>query len=293
LAGSASEYYAIGDLINYLPAWAWIFVLAGLLFAILRRQTGILLVGLWWLLILLVANPQWFNLPGAGILTSFAVMIAAFFPAALIIGATFGQLLDLIVSLKWWKDLPARTSMMLHEIILPVLLFISILVIGLVSTRARLGDINLAQGALAVRPDLRAAQWIKQNLPENARFLVNSFFAYEDTAIVGSDGGWWLPLIAGRQTSLPPLTYLSEKSPRPDYQAWINGLTADIQNKGLNDLQVLQELAARGIEYIYIGQQQGLVNTTEPLIQLDTLINNPRFEPVYHQDRVWIFKIIE
>jgi hypothetical protein len=199
----------------------------------------------------------------------------------------------LIVSLKWWKDLPARTSMMLREIILPVLLFISILVIGLISIRARLGDINLAQGALAVRPDLRAAQWIKQNLPENARFLVNSFFAYEDTAIVGYDGGWWLPLIAGRQTSLPPLTYLSEKSPRPDYQAWINGLTADIQNKGLNDLQVLQELAARGIEYIYIGQQQGLVNTTEPLIQLDTLINNPRFEPVYHQDRVWIFKIIE
>jgi len=42
-------------------------------------------------------------------------------------------------------------------------------------------------------------------------------FAYGDSVIVGSDGGWWLPLLARRQTTLPPINYGSEQGVRADY----------------------------------------------------------------------------
>jgi hypothetical protein len=51
-------------------------------------------------------------------------------------------------------------------------------------------------------------------------------------------------------------------------------------------------LKERYIDYIYIGQQHGLVNANSPLLALDQIIADPHFEPVYHQDRVWIFRIL-
>jgi len=155
-----------------------------------------------------------------------------------------------------------------------------------------LRDFNVMAGALATRPDIRAAEWIQENTPQDARFLVNSFFAYGDTVIVGSDGGWWLPLLSQRQTTLPPLTYGSEGGPHPDYIQWINALTTEIQNKGIAHPDVLALLRARGITYVYIGQRQGRVNYGGPYV-LDPkqLLASPNFRLVYHQDRVWVFEV--
>jgi hypothetical protein len=147
---------------------------------------------------------------------------------------------------------------------------------------------------LVTRPDIQAAEWIQQNTPQDALFLVNSIFAYGDTLIVGSDGGWWLPLLARRQTTLPPINYSSESGPRPDYTPWVNALTTEIQNKGITHPDVLALLHARGVTYVYVGQRQGRVNyggpyTLEPV----QLLANPYFRPVYHQDRVWVFEIVQ
>ena len=146
--------------------------------------------------------------------------------------------------------------------------------------------------ALATRPDIRAAEWIQENTPQDARFLVNSFFAYDDTVIVGSDGGWWLPLLARRQTTLPPLNYGSERGPRPDYVHWINALTTEIQNKGIAHPDVLALLRARGVTHVYVGQRQGRVNYGGPhVLEPEQLLASPNFRPVYHQDRVWVFEV--
>jgi len=146
--------------------------------------------------------------------------------------------------------------------------------------------------ALVTRPDIRAAEWIQENTPQDARFLVNSFFAYDDTVIVGSDGGWWLPLLAQRQTTLPPLTYGSEGGPRPDYVQWINALTTEIQNKGIAHPDVLALLRERGVTHVYIGQRQGRVNYGGPyVLEPGQLLASPNFRLVYHQDRVWVFEV--
>jgi hypothetical protein len=57
---------------------------------------------------------------------------------------------------------------------------------------------------------------------------------------------------------------------------------------------VLALLRARGISHIYVGQRQGAVGTELPaLIDLEELVRNPHVRPVYHQDRVWIFELLE
>jgi hypothetical protein len=121
--------------------------------------------------------------------------------------------------------------------------------------------------------------------------LVNSFFAYGGSLIAGSDAGWWLPLTARRQTTLPPLTYGSEQGPTPDYINSINNLTASIIEYGVDHPLVKEMLEDRGITHVYIGQRQGSVGSDKPLFYADELLASERYDPVYHQDRVWIFKI--
>jgi len=153
--------------------------------------------------------------------------------------------------------------------------------------------VNPAEFSLATRPDLRAFNWIKTNIPKSTGFLVNSFFAYGGTVVVGSDGGWWLPLLAGHNTNLPPITYGFESDPWPGYKDWIHSLTTAVLNKGIDDPQVLAMLAERDLHYIYVGQLQGSVNYPGPFpLAPETLLASRHFRPVYHQDRVWIFEMV-
>ncbi len=155
-----------------------------------------------------------------------------------------------------------------------------------------MADIQVGIHALVTRPDLRAAAWIQDNVPEEARFLVNSFFAYGGSSIVGSDAGWWLPLIARRQTTLPPLNYVAERGPRPDYVTWVNELPEQLSRLNVYEIEGVEFLKARDVTHIYIGQRQGRVNYRGPLL-LDParLLESPHYEAIYHRDRVWIFAI--
>jgi hypothetical protein len=174
-----------------------------------------------------------------------------------------------------------------------LLLFISIISVGQWGARQRLGDLQIMSNALVTQPDIRAFQWIQRNTTPNAHFLVNSFFAYGDALIVGSDAGWWLPLLAKRQTSLPPLTYGSELGSRADNIQWVNMLTREIQNKGIANPKVFDLLKGRNISYVYIGQKHGRVNYNGPyMLDPDKLLSNPSFHLIYHQDRVWIFEVL-
>ncbi len=278
----AQEYNAIGDLSSYLPTPLWLLLPVSIIWSLWRREKGVVLISLWSFLVLLAANPQWLRLPGEGALSNFAVFIAAYIPVSMLAGYLLGQ----VTSYKSQGTNKHRY--------LELALLVFVLIVGVWGARQRLGDLQVMTSALATGPDIRAAGWIQENTPQDARFLVNSFFAYNDSSIVGSDGGWWLPLLARRQTTLPPLNYGSELGPRPDYVHWINTLTIEIQNKGIAHPDVLALLRARGITYVYIGQRQGRVNYGGPyVLEPEQLLASPNFRPVYHQDRVWVFEIVQ
>lgn len=276
------QYNAIGDLTAYLPFWTWLLIPIAIMIGLWLRKREVAYVSVWWLIILLAANPAWLNLPGTGTLSNFAVFIASYLPAAILLGAGIGWFID--------RNLIKRKG---SNRFLSYAFGLILLVAGLLGGWQRLADVQIDQFALATRPDIQAFEWIRENTPKDAKFVVNYFFSYLDQLIVGSDGGWWLPLLTQRQTNLPPLTYGIEDSSGNEYLESTNNLAKDIQRDGITDIQVLDQLVGNGFEYIYIGQRQGEVNNPGPVVlDAEVLSQDPHFQMVYRHDKVWIFKIL-
>lgn len=275
------QYNAIGEILAYLPAWAWWSLPLVILTGLLLRKGGVAFVTVWWLLILLAANPAWLNLPGTGTLSNFAVFIAAYIPAAILLGAALGWIVE---SRYFQRGAAVR--------LLSPLLLLIVFTAAWAGGRQRLLDVRSNEFALATRPDLQAMGWIQENVPEDAKFVVNYFFSYLDQLIVGSDGGWWLPLLTQRQTNLPPLTYGIEDSSGEQFLLWTNSLAQDIQENGITDPHIVAQLVEGGYEYIYIGQRQGAVNNPGPIVlDPEALRLDAHFQLLYQRDRVWVFKI--
>ena len=293
------QYNSIGNLATYLPVWLWVLLPLAITWGMRRRSRGCILISLWWLLIFLTANPQRLGLPGTGAISNFAVLISFYIPASILIGGAFGWLMSLVTLRKKGDSIldpgvslsaSSSKSIRLNQILI-VIISILLITAGLLGARSRVGAINPRQFALVTRPDKNAFEWIKRNIAWDANFLVNSFFAYGDTLVVGSDGGWWLPLLSSRYSTLPPINYGSERGPIPDYRLWVNELTAEIEAKGMQHPDVIKLLRDRNVTHVYLGQRQGSVNSQKPLFVPEDLLDSPNYSPVYHQDRVWIFKV--
>jgi hypothetical protein len=288
------DYNAIGDLSTYLaPIW-WLALLLGLGLGLWQRQRSVLLMAVWWLLLLVATNPAWLSLPGTGAISNFALFILFYLPASIFSGVLVARLVSIQTEDGAHPDgaeqvpagsLPGRGW-------LSPLAAALLVILGLWGVRDRLGDLDPAFHTLVTRPDVRAASWIEDNTAAGARFLVNSFSVYANSSIVGSDGGWWLPLLAGRQTTVPPLNYSSEQGPTPDYRWQVNELAQQVQERGPTDEQVMALLRQAGVTHVYIGQRQGRVNYDGPVaLDPEALLAHPDYDLQYHQDRVWIFAL--
>jgi hypothetical protein len=278
LSSFALEYNALGDLGFYLSPFWWLVLAVALVIGLWQHRREILLMSLWWFLLLLATNPAWLELPGSGAISNHALFMAAYILAGVLVGDLLGQLMTRLGSRRWWGALAV---------------FI-IVGAGSQGTRMRMRDMDIPQHALVTRPDVQAMAWIRENTSKDARFLVNSLFAYGSSVIAGSDGGWWLPLLAGRANTVPPLNYGTEKGPQPDYREWVNALSVEIRDKGIDHPDVLALLRERGITYVYIGQRQGRVNYDGPhVLDAQELLASPAFRLIYHQDRVWVFDLAE
>jgi len=304
------QYNPIGNLFVYLPPIIWISLPVLIAWGFWRRKRNVALICLWWFMIFLATNPQWLSLPGGRSITNFAIFIAVYIPASLILGEAAVDIMKrisvvCILPITSNKKLLSKNFLLTSDNqngtiteyyrskkIIKYAFLIFMIVLGFWGAYQRLGDIHIAQHTLVTRPDLRAASWIQKNLPPDSRFLVNSFFAFGGASVVGSDGGWWLPLLADRSTTLPPLNYVSEQGPRQDYIQWINGLTSEVEQKGIDHPDTLILLEERGVTHIYVGQQQGSVNSDGKFINVDELLNSEHFQAIYHQDRVWVFELV-
>lgn len=268
------QYNSIGDLTQYLPVTIWILFMLSILWVVGRRDRYAFPLIIWWSIILIMANPQIFGLPGQGILSNFAVFIAMYIPASLIIGGAIG----------WIGSLEPFL-----ERIWPIL-FLLVVTMGGVQ---RLNDLEPQKHSLVTRPDIRAMGWIEENTPLNATFMPNAFFTNGNALLAGSDGGWWLTTLAKRQSTLPPLNYGNEKGPIPEYRLWINELYQNFSPNIVDEARFHDLLIERGVTHLYVGQLQGRVNYSgEFSFDPQRLDQSDFFKTIYHADRVWIFKVV-
>jgi hypothetical protein len=280
----------VQNLEQFLPASIWLLLAVVLGWRLWSRDRAVATIGIWCFSIYLAANPHLVRLPGDTLIYNFTVMIAAYIPASIILGSAAGRLVGLAIRpFEWQEDFSRQKQRAMYKWV-PVLLLIMVTIGSLWSARVRLWDVDAPAHAMLTRPDVRAFDWIRENIPSEATFLINSFPVYNNSAVVGADGSWWAPLLARRKNTVPPLQYVAEQGPFPGYHAWVVAPTIEVNAKGIGHPDVLRLLDERNITHVLIGQQQGAVNNAA-VIDPFQLQADPHFEPIYHQDRVWIFMV--
>ncbi len=272
-----NEYNRFHDVRNFIPTPMLGAIGVGFLFSFVRRRPLAVFIGLWVAFLFLLANPYLLHLPGTGVVNNFAVLISLYIPASIMVG--YGAVWAVQYGRRYWRGTPWAFGL---------------LVVGMSLWAARIHAqmVDPAQFMLVTPTDERAMVWIRDNTPPDAKFLVNGFFAYGGTGVGGADAGWWIPLLAGRENTIPPLTYTSETPFSPDYPQQVHNLVAQIQASDLSTREGLAILKQNDITHIYVGQREGRVwNPGAPLLSVETLLAAPYYEPVYHEDRVWIFEV--
>jgi hypothetical protein len=138
--------------------------------------------------------------------------------------------------------------------------------------------------ALVAPADLAAAAWLRANTPPDARVAVSAtIFPWAPDYVVGVDGGYWLPLLAGRATTLLPMLYAGERGADP---AAVRD-TISVA-RALRDAPAAPETAALlrslGVNYVYHG---GHVATPS----LAGLAANPALRLVYQGEGPHVFLV--
>ena len=293
LSGMVSEGMSVGsdfslalidlqewlNLETYLPVWLAVIACAALIWSFIKKRWEISAIGLWVVFLQAYQVGKVIQLPGANMLQVFAILIWIYMPAALLVGWFLGEFVG-------WLESRGFQSYKFGLIGTLVLLAL------VTANQTRLISQPLTYN-MVTAPDLRAMEWIRQRIPDEARFLVEMWRIYEGRSAVGTDAGWWLPLFSGRENTMPPqYALLSEVPQPPDYSTRVVELTAALEKSPPSDPQNLALLCSEEITHIYIGQLWGNIGAgTGQLFLPENLLNHPEFNLEYHQDRVHIFSL--
>jgi hypothetical protein len=274
-----ADYRAWQDIDLYVPIYLCVLSLVGMVWSVAKRQWVVTMLGFWSAILASFVAARLIHMPGANQMQSFAILIALYIPVGLVVGWMVGQL-SAAVADRW----EARGAGMV---------VVALLVVAVLGSRERVAVVDPAY-ALVSQADTVALDWINDNTPSNATFLVNGFLIYGGRSVVGSDAGWWIPFLAGRNNTMPPqYALLNEVEAIPGYGGRVVQLVADLNEHAPTSTEGLEELCAFGVTHIYIGQGQGKVAREDltPFLIPSDLVASPFFELQYHQDRVWIFAV--
>lgn len=250
--------YPTGIPVLILAAFA---VIAGLL----RKDKAILFVSTWSLLLILLAQPLF-----AGTFMDFvSVTISFYLPVAVAVGWLFAKLLqtrsDRFEQIR--RAIAAAGA-------------VSIILWGAFSVKSYYAPL----AGYVTRNDIAALEWIRENTPEDAVFMVNTIhFSFNDQYVIGSDAGYWIPLLAGRQTVTVPMVYPTERLARAD--VFKNLVTMDKLSGEFNSNQALDQMKQLGITYIYLGDVDNPAHN-------QMVASSPELVSIYQNGNSNIYKIV-
>ena len=229
----------------------------------LRRQRMVISLSIWSAGMWVLSGPR---LAGA-FMDTISVLISLYIPATIII-AWFVVTIGAWLMQRW----PSARWVM------------SMGLVGLAAWGAISISNIVETNAPYVGPaDLPAVDWIRNNTPASARFMVNTFhFEYSDDYVLGSDAGYWLPLLAGRATITAPMIYTAERAASPDFLERLVAL--DRLNGKLTTPKAVALLLKEGITHVYVGQRGGPISAEE-------LMKSPNFKLAYQNGPVYVFEV--
>jgi hypothetical protein len=252
---------------------SYILVLAGLglLWGLWQRQRFPLIILLWLIFLFAIANFGVYLPVLGGMVNNTSVAITLFFPIAALAGYLISWLYD-----GWKRVIPQRWKPIFSGVVLAV-----IVVVSFFSGRNLLSILNPAT-ILARQADLTAAEWIQANLPKDAVIAINPFL-WGYGLYAGSDGGYWIAPLTGRQTVPQPVLYgLEYRSPASQS---IKELSQKMIDQANQPDQLHQTLHQAGITHIYVGARPGVFSAR-------IMSDYPGFRSLYQKDGVNIFQVL-
>ena len=272
-----AEYRIWQGIETYVP-WALIGLsAAAVAWATIRRRWTAVSPAVWALIVVILPAGRLIHLPGSNYMQFYAVLIALYIPVGLLIGWLVGQVAaSLSRSGRWY----------------PALVLVMLLLVAGWGGRSQITVVK-PSFRMVFPADKAAMRWIQENTVPEARFLVEGFRIYNGYSAVGADAGWWIPLLARRQNTMPPqYALVNEASTEPGYTQRVVDLMAFLETASPASPEGVQLLCDWGITHAYVGQGQGKVGAgAVQLFSPDALMTSSPFSKVYQQDRVYIFAL--
>ncbi len=261
----------------YIPLGLEILGFLGLIWAIIKRDWPAASIGLWVVSMSALYSLTILHIPWVQYVQSFAVLISLYIPVALFIGYLFGD-----VSARLSTRKPCKT-----------LIYAGIILFGIIGAWNQRDIANPTINGFVTRPDSLAMSWISEQTSTSARFLIEGMHENWVTNVIGTDGGWWIPLLANRENTIPPQYALANEAPiDPGYSLGVVKLEAQLEKTSIASQDAIKLICDYGITHVYIGQKQGAVgNQNGPLFSPNELESSAEFMLIYHQDRVYIFSV--
>jgi hypothetical protein len=273
-----ADYQVWRNVAFYVPQALLITASIALIWSAVQRRWTVAMVGLWVLGLASLVAGRLIRLPGANMMQNFAVLIALYIPVSILVGWLISQVAGLV------RQRAGNAGQWAIGFVITVL-----------GIWAAVGQVGIVKPdfVMVTRPDMRAMDWIRENTPPEARFLVEGFRIYKGYSAVGADAGWWTPLLAGRENTMPPQYALINEIPAEvGYTQRVVDLVAHLGTTSQVSPEWTQSLCDWGITHVYVGQGQGQVGAgMTQLFSPAILAGNPALSTVYNQDRVYIFDL--
>jgi len=249
----------------------------GLLWGLYKRERAVILTALWVAITVVITNPGILGFPSTWLVNNASLAISLFVPFA-ILGGYFLASLQLF---GWAQgkypisNIKSPLSNLKHLILAIVIALVALWGAGEMLSIVNPGTV------LATRDDMAAMDWIRHHVPSDARFLINVRH-WQGGTYVGSDGGYWIPLLTGRDTILPPAVYIYGSV---EYVRAINDLAEAIGAiESFDEASTRQLLSDNGVTHVYIGARGGSITP-------QMLMDSPYYRPIYSNGAVWIFQL--
>jgi len=251
----------------------------GAVWGLLRRKKETIWVLAWCILVALVINPGWLGLPTTNLLNNATAVIALFLPLSVLDGQAIIFLWDHVPSA--FASLCKRFGLEVAAATVRTTLMLLMIAVTLCSAWGMISIVNPVT-VLATAQDLAAMDWISENTPVDAVFLINTQH-WQLGTFTGTDGGYWIPRLTGRRTLLPELPYVYGT---PDDVQHVNNVARIVSEVKEADDPKLQEILEReNVTHVYVGAKGGPLTPQK-------FWHTSQYRPVYSTGEVWIFEVV-
>jgi hypothetical protein len=259
------------ELTDYgMHAYLWGVAMLGALWGLWRRQAMVVALLLWMVAVFAGANLHLINL--TPLYSNTIAVLWLYLPLSALCGYGFSEIAAWFIKRF---DIRSECS--------PLWAAGLIVVILLMGGYAVPRDLKMVapDNGFVRAGDLAAMAWVRQEIAPDALFYIATNF-WTPTVAHGLEGGYYLPLLTGRQTIMPLQNYASDGT--MEYRRMVNQRLRDLA--AAPDAHALaQVMRDYGITHVYIGVRPTPVNAQSFLDDPDD------FELLYDENDVRIFAL--